>query len=291
MKKTIRYVLSEGIKTLQDNHITHAKIDATLLLEHLLDIDRVYVIIHDDEVITEQAYKLYRHGIMLRAKGKPLQYIIGHVAFMGLNFTVNEHVLIPRQDTEILVEEAITCIQKNKVTHILEIGTGSGCIPISLCHACPTIKVTTVDISKEAIEVAKENARQHGVEDRIAFIHSDLLQQVDKTKRYELIISNPPYIKREDIQGLMREVKDHEPMRALDGGMDGLDFYRRISTDVMEVASHRCYIFYEVGHNQSIEVKDILEERGYTHVKIIKDLAGINRVVTGEKYQSKTNRI
>lgn len=284
-------MLSEGIETLKRNHIAHAKIDATLLMEHVLDVERVYILIHGDEVIAEQAYEMYFDMINLRSKGKPLQYIVGHVEFMGLAFRVNEHVLIPRQDTEILVEEAIKCIQQNHITHILEIGTGSGCIPISICQQCPNIKVTTVDISEEAMQVAKENARRHGVDDRIEFIHSDILQNVDKTKRYELIISNPPYIKKEDIAGLMPEVKEHEPIGALDGGVDGLEFYRRISSDIIDVVSDKSYIFYEVGYNQSIEVKEILEERGYTHVEIIKDLAGINRVVTGIRYQCKTNRI
>ncbi len=284
-------MLSEGIETLQRNHVPHAKHDTTLLLEHILNVDRVYLLIHSDEVIEEQVYQRYSDMIKLRSMGKPLQYIMGNVEFMGLTFFVNEHVLIPRQDTEVLVEEAIKCIQQDHITHILEIGTGSGCIPISICHQCPNVKVTTVDISEEAIGVAKENARRHGVEGRIEFINSDVLQNVDKTRRYELIISNPPYIKKKDIQGLMREVKEHEPIGALDGGIDGLEFYRRISRDVVDIASDKSYIFYEVGYNQSIEVKEILENRGYTHVNIIKDLAGINRVVTGVRYQSKVNRI
>lgn len=284
MKQTIRLALDEAIEALQKHNVPHAKLDAILLLEHVLEVDRVYILIHGDEVMSKTAYGLYKDMVTRRKKGKPLQYIIGHTEFMGLTFKVNEHVLIPRQDTEILVEEAMKCIDEHPITHILEVGTGSGCIPISICAKYSHIKVTTVDISQEALEVARENAKYHGVDDRITCIHSNVFEHINKDERYDLIISNPPYIKADDIAGLMREVRNHEPISALDGGTDGLDFYRRISQDSIEIASDECYIFYEVGHNQSIEVKEILENVGYKDVGIIKDLAGINRVVTGVRY-------
>lgn len=274
-------MLSNGIKYLEENQVSDAKIDANLLLEYVLDVNKVYIIINGNEELTKEQIDKYMELIRLRADKKPLQYIIGHQEFMGLDFIVNKNVLIPRQDTEVLVLEAINCIEGNNIINILEIGTGSGCIPISICENCKEVIATTVDISDKAIEIAKKNAIANEVSDRITFIQSNLLSNVDKDIEYELFISNPPYIKKDDINDLMIEVKDHEPINALDGGKDGLYFYREISKQVKDFATKKSYILYEVGHNQSIEVKNILEDYGYTDIEIIKDLAGINRVVKG----------
>jgi release factor glutamine methyltransferase len=285
MKKTIRNALDDGIKLLRDNKVIDAQIDANMLLEQILQMDKVNIIINGNKEITEQKYISYMRLINIRAKGKPLQYITGYQEFMGLPFKVNNNVLIPRQDTEILVLEAIKCIKENNITNILEIGSGSGCIPISICNECENVRATSVDISIEAISVAKQNAVTNKVDDRISFIQSNLFEKVDNINNFELFISNPPYIKRNEIVSLMREVKDYEPIGALDGGEDGLYFYKQISKKVKELTNEKSYIFYEIGHDQSQEVKEILEYYGYTNINISKDLAGINRVVSGTMYK------
>lgn len=277
--------MDDGIKLLRDNKVIDAQIDANMLLEQILQMDKVNIIINGNKEITEQKYISYMRLINIRAKGKPLQYITGYQEFMGLPFKVNNNVLIPRQDTEILVLEAIKCIKENNITNILEIGSGSGCIPISICNECENVRATSVDISIEAISVAKQNAVTNKVDDRISFIQSNLFEKVDNINNFELFISNPPYIKRNEIVSLMREVKDYEPIGALDGGEDGLYFYKQISKKVKELTNEKSYIFYEIGHDQSQEVKEILEYYGYTNINISKDLAGINRVVSGTMYK------
>lgn len=277
--------MDDGIKLLRDNKVIDAQIDANMLLEQILQMDKVNIIINGNKEITEHKYISYMRLINIRAKGKPLQYITGYQEFMGLPFKVNNNVLIPRQDTEILVLEAIKCIKENNITNILEIGSGSGCIPISICNECENVRATSVDISIEAISVAKQNAVTNKVDDRISFIQSNLFEKVDNINNFELFISNPPYIKRNEIVSLMREVKDYEPIGALDGGEDGLYFYKQISKKVKELTNEKSYIFYEVGHDQSEEVKEILEYYGYTNINISKDLAGINRVVSGTMYK------
>lgn len=281
MKKTIRNALDDGLKILSHNNIGDARLDVNLLLEHVLGVDKVYTIINSNELVSDEKYNLYSNLIEMRAKGKPLQYIIGYQEFMGLTFKVNENVLIPRQDTEVLVLKAIEYIRENNISDILEIGTGTGCIPISICYNCKDVKATTVDISNEALQIAEDNATINDVADRIQFVRSDLFENIDEDCEYQLFISNPPYIRSTDISGLMVEVKEHEPLGALDGGDDGLYFYREISKEVKKRTKKRSYVLYEVGYDQSIDVKMILNALGYTDIKIYKDLAGINRVVAG----------
>lgn len=273
--------MDDGVKTLSSNNITDARLDADLLLEHVLGVDKVYIIINGNELISEEKYNIYNNLISERAKGRPLQYIIGYQEFMGLTFEVNENVLIPRQDTEVLVLEAIKYIRENNITNILEIGTGTGCIPISICYNCNDVKATTVDISDEALKIAKKNAIINNVADRIQFVRSNLFEGIDEKHEFQLFISNPPYIRSKDIGDLMIEVKEHEPIGALDGGEDGLYFYREISKEVKKRTKIMSYILYEVGYDQSGEVKKILNALGYTDIKIYKDLAGVNRVVAG----------
>ena len=273
--------MDNGIEILARNNIQDARIDANLLLEHVLNVDKIYTLINSNELLTEEDYNKYNKLIEVRAKGKPLQYIIGYQEFMGLSFKVDENVLIPRQDTEILVIEAIKCIKNNNIINILEIGTGTGCIPISICHNCSEVHATTVDISSKAIDVAKRNAIINNVDDRIEFCKSNLLENIDGSLEFQLFISNPPYIKSTDIDSLMKEVKEHEPIGALDGGKDGLYFYREISKQIKNRTQKRSYVYYEVGYDQAIDVMNILEALEFTDIKTYKDLAGINRVVSG----------
>ncbi|GKX28031.1 release factor glutamine methyltransferase [Vallitalea longa] len=273
--------MDDGIKTLSKNDVLDARIDANLLLEHVLQVDKIYTLVNGNELLSDEDYDRYNNLINIRAKGKPLQYIIGYQEFMGLTFKVDRNVLIPRQDTEILVIEAIKYIKENDITSILEIGTGTGCIPISICCDCQNVHATTVDISSEAIDIAKHNAIINDVDDRIQFIQSNLFENIDEGIEFQLFISNPPYIRSSDIDGLMKEVKEYEPIKALDGGIDGLYFYREISRQIKNRTKKRSYVLYEVGYDQGIDVKNILEALGYDDIRIYKDLAGINRVVAG----------
>ena len=272
---TMEALLQQGVATLEQAEIMNAELDARYLLEHILQIRRVdFFLDRQREVSTEQQ-EAYMHKIDLRATHVPLQHILGNQEFMGYEFLVNEHVLIPRQDTEVLVETALPLVEGKRV---LDLCTGSGCIIISLSKMGHLQQAVGVDLSEEALSVAKENART--LEADVTFLHSDLFEQV--TGVYDVIVSNPPYIETETIAGLMEEVRDHEPRMALDGGRDGLDFYRRIVQDSVSYLADGGYLCFEIGCEQGQAVRTLLEEQGFTECRIVKDLAGLDRVVYGQ---------
>lgn len=272
---TMEALLQQGVATLEQAEIMNAELDARYLLEHILQIRRVdFLLDRQREVSTEQQ-EAYMHKIDLRATHVPLQHILGNQEFMGYEFLVNEHVLIPRQDTEVLVETALPLVDGKRV---LDLCTGSGCIIISLSKMGYLQQAVGVDLSEEALSVAKENARM--LEADVTFLHSDLFEQV--TGVYDVIVSNPPYIETETIAGLMEEVRDHEPRMALDGGRDGLDFYRRIVQDSVSYLADGGYLCFEIGCEQGQAVRTLLEEQGFTECRIVKDLAGLDRVVYGQ---------
>ena len=272
---TMEALLQQGVATLEQAEIMNAELDARYLLEHILQIRRVdFFLDRQREVSTEQQ-EAYMHKINLRATHVPLQHILGNQEFMGYEFLVNEHVLIPRQDTEVLVETALPLVEGKRV---LDLCTGSGCIIISLSKMGHLQQAVGVDLSEEALSVAKENART--LEADVTFLHSDLFEQV--TGVYDVIVSNPPYIETETIAGLMEEVRDHEPRMALDGGRDGLDFYRRIVQDSVSYLADGGYLCFEIGCEQGQAVRTLLEEQGFTECRIVKDLAGLDRVVYGQ---------
>lgn len=272
---TMEALLQQGVATLEQAEIMNAELDARYLLEHILQIRRVdFLLDRQREVSTEQQ-EAYMHKIDLRATHVPLQHILGNQEFMGYEFLVNEHVLIPRQDTEVLVETVLPLVGGKRV---LDLCTGSGCIIISLSKMGHLQQAVGVDLSEEALSVAKENART--LEADVTFLHSDLFEQV--TGVYDVIVSNPPYIETETIAGLMEEVRDHEPRMALDGGRDGLDFYRRIVQDSVSYLADGGYLCFEIGCEQGQAVRTLLEEQGFTECRIVKDLAGLDRVVYGQ---------
>lgn len=272
---TMEALLQQGVATLEQAEIMNAELDARYLLEHILQIRRVdFLLDRQREVSTEQQ-EAYMHKIDLRATHVPLQHILGNQEFMGYEFLVNEHVLIPRQDTEVLVETVLPLVGGKRV---LDLCTGSGCIIISLSKMGHLQQAVGVDLSEEALSVAKENART--LEADVTFLHSDLFEQV--TSVYDVIVSNPPYIETETIAGLMEEVRDHEPRMALDGGRDGLDFYRRIVQDSVSYLADGGYLCFEIGCEQGQAVRTLLEEQGFTECRIVKDLAGLDRVVYGQ---------
>ncbi len=280
--KTIKEALFMAKKELKESGAGEYKLDAELFIMKAANMTKTSVLINGDKELTESEEKLFNSMVQKRKKGIPTQYILGKCEFMGYEFFVDENVLIPRPDTEVLVETVLKTAQKENFQNVIDMCTGSGCIAISL--ALNGIKsVTACDISFGALSTAKKNAEYNNASDKIQFIQGDLFENVDKSQKYNAIVSNPPYIPTEDISNLMREVRDNEPLTALDGGKDGLDFYRRITNDSLEYLADGGYLFFEIGYNQGEGLKKIMTDLGFDGIKIVKDYAGLDRVVFGYK--------
>lgn len=265
-------VLQNGSKNLKQQGIADANVDAWYLLDHLLGINRAEFYLHKDEPMPEEYISKYNGLITMRSKRVPLQYITGTQEFMGLSFTVNENVLIPRQDTECLVEEVLKVCKGKRV---LDLCTGSGCIIISLAKLGEVLKATGSDICPKALEVARVNAEC--LEADVEFIQSNLFSNIEGV--YDIIVSNPPYIPTEVIKDLMPEVKDNEPIKALDGSMDGLIFYRQIARELGNYLTKDGQVFFEIGHDQGPAVMELLRKEGFNNINIKKDLSGLDRIV------------
>lgn len=277
-----RDLYNQGIEKLSSENIIDAKIDARLLLEYACKADRNALFLKGDTEVSDEQEQSYCELIEKRRKHIPLQHLTGEQEFMGLTFEVNEYVLIPRQDTECLVEIVLKHLHDGM--KILDMCTGSGCILISLLHYSNDCVGVGVDLSEEALKVATRNAEKlsnNGIADTmdVSFVHSNLFEKVDG--KFDIIVSNPPYIKTEVIDTLMPEVKDFEPMMALDGTEDGLFFYRRIIADAKKHLIRGGQLFFEIGYDQGAEVSNLMRENGYTDVEVAKDLAGLDRVVYG----------
>lgn len=273
---TYKELLQLARKKLKEQEIGDADVDAWYLLSHVFQINRTEYLLKSDISAAEEESSRYLELVKLRSKHIPLQYITGSQEFMGLEFDVSQDVLIPRQDTEILVEEALkSCDGKT----VLDMCTGSGCIIISIAKWGKPLTVTGVDISVKALEIAAKNAIKHGVE--LELINSDLFERVPYV--YDMIISNPPYIPTDDIGELMPEVKNYEPVIALDGSKDGLDFYRRIIAALDKNLCSNGTILFEIGHNQGEAISELLRQQRFMEIKIMKDLSGLDRVVSARK--------
>ncbi len=255
------------------------RLEAELLLAHCFKINRTALFLRREEEISKEQLERFLEFVNMRKSHIPYQYIVKKQYFMGLEFFVDENVLIPRPETEILVEEALKRLKRGDV--VLDIGTGSGAIAVSIAKYFPDCTVYAVDISKKAIEIAKHNAKKQGVLDRIFFIESDLFCNLPPNLKFDFIVSNPPYIKKREIELLQEEVKK-EPIVALDGGEDGLFFYKKIIREAPFYIKSGGKIGFEIGYSQKEEVTTLLEESGFKDVEIIKDLAGIDRVIIAE---------
>ena len=267
-----------GVSRLGVADIAEAKLDARLLLEYICGTNRNDLLVHGDREVSKEQMEWYEAAIAKRESRIPLQHITGEQEFMGLTFQVNEHVLIPRQDTEVLVEEVMRDMMDGM--HILDMCTGSGCILISLLHYSNDCVGTGVDLSPNALLVAKENAEKIlGEKCSYSFIESNLFENVEGV--FDVIVSNPPYIQTKVIDTLMPEVRLHEPMMALDGSEDGLLFYRRIVEESKMHLRKEGRLCFEIGYDQGEAVKKLMEDGGFKEVKVIKDLAGLDRVVLG----------
>ena len=264
-----------GMQKLKEAEIGEAQLDARLLLEEVCGTDHNTLLCHGDREMSEAEEEQYRRALEQRAVHVPLQHLLGYQDFMGLRFQVNEHVLIPRQDTEILVEEAMRYLHDGM--RILDLCTGSGCILLSLLHYSNDCEGTGVDISKEALQVAALNAELLGI--KADFLKSDLYEKV--TGKFDLLVSNPPYIERKVIPTLMEEVREYDPYIALDGGEDGLDFYRRIIGGAQDYLKRGGQILMEIGSGQAKAVSELLREAGFKEIDVCRDFAGLDRVVSG----------
>lgn len=280
-----------GTERLKSAEVPEAELDARLLLEHVCQTDRNTLLAHGEREVLREEYESYVNCISLREKRMPLQYITGVQEFMGLEFEVNENVLIPRQDTEILVEEVMRHLHDGM--RILDMCTGSGCILLSLLYYSNDCSGLGVDISQDALRTAMHNAERLKAlkgEMNVDFMQSNLFEGFNETEalsdlsekhKYEIIVSNPPYIKSSVIETLMPEVKEYEPLSALDGQEDGLYFYHKIAEQSLNHLFGGGELFFEIGFDHGAAVKNIMEAAGYKQVEIVKDYSGLDRVVHG----------
>lgn len=285
--ETLRFidVLNEGKSILRDALITDWDIDAWLLFSEAFNISKAeYFMKQFDDITDDNACNVYRQWLLVRCSHIPLQHITGHQEFMGFDFTVNEHTLIPRQDTETLVEQTLAKIKEMSDSlqdiKVLDMCTGTGCIGLSLAKICPDIKVTLVDISVDALKVTKINKEKLEVSNA-EIIQSDLFANIGNNI-YNIIVSNPPYIRSAEIHKLSEEVKNHDPILALDGSEDGLMFYEKITKEAKDHLGSGGYLLYEIGFDQSEDVSIIMSEEGFTDIITVKDLTGKDRVVVGK---------
>ena len=298
MSLLVKEMLTMGEKQLMDSDIADATRDCKILYCYMMDIPFSKIILEYQKVLQDRLCDKYFELIDRRSKGEPVQYIMGCQEFMGLEFIVNENVLIPRQDTETLVEDALEIINtgtlrgedmdvKRKEWDILDLCTGSGAIGVSLARIANKVNVTCSDISEGAIKVAKENAQKHGLAKSMKFEQGDLFEPFNKhfhKQKFDMIISNPPYIKSSVIPTLQKEVCEHEPLSALDGGESGLDFYERIVSGVGSHLKKGGVLLMEIGNDQGEAVSGLLSRNGeFTSIRVLRDLAQRDRIVFAKK--------
>lgn len=281
-----------GTEQLRKQNIGEDKLDARLLLEYVCGTDRNTLLVHGDREVSEREQERYQLLIEKRAQHVPLQHLTGEQEFMGLTFKVNKHVLVPRQDTEILVEEVMKNLHDGM--RILDMCTGSGCILLSLLQYSNDCQGVGVDLSAEALKVAEENyarLKAEKPEMDATFIQSNLFAAMDVAlqdqqsrklgEKFDIIVSNPPYIRTDVIDTLMPEVREHEPLMALDGTADGLHFYREITKEAKNYLNRGGMLYYEIGYDQAAEVTAIMQAEGFQEIEVVKDFTGLDRVVYG----------
>jgi release factor glutamine methyltransferase len=280
---SIADALREAAEVLRTSGVAEARREAGSLLSHAVARDRTFLITHADEGLTAEQLRSFRSTVGRRAAGEPLQYITGAQEFYGLDFEVNENVLIPRPETELLVETALELLKGADSPLVCDVGTGSGCIAVSLVHARRDARAFALDVSPAALEVAARNAARNGVADRINFLVSDCFDALASAEhegaRFDLIASNPPYVAEKDLEGLQREVRDHEPRVALTPGGDGLSVIRRLVSEAPRYLKEGGRLLMEIGFDQHERVAALVDPRVWTLLDIRLDLQGIPRTV------------
>ena len=280
----IKELLAEANKLLKDSGIDSYILDSQLLLCYALKIDRLYVFMNKEKEIDEDKCEYFFQLVNLRAQSMPVKYITRQTEFMGLDFYIEPGVLIPRPDTETLVETVLSDINDNKYRTLCDVCCGSGAIGLSVAKLADDINVDCSDISDTACKVTSINIEKLNLRKKVNVYRSDLMEfAFNENKKYDVIVSNPPYIKESTIPELMKDVREYEPYIALCGGMDGLDFYRRIIDQGKTVLNPCGLLAFEIGYDQKEQVENLLENSGFHHIVTLKDLAGNYRVVKGIK--------
>jgi release factor glutamine methyltransferase len=283
MDISIAAALLEAAGSLRRAGVGEARYEAGLLLAHVLGRDRTFILTHDDEFLSEQDSQIFAELITRRGGGEPLQYITGRQAFFNLEFEVTKDVLIPRPETELLVETALSLWSTLNQPFLCDVGTGSGCIAISLLHEIADAKAVGLDISPAALRVAKQNADNNAVSDRLQLVESDLFSALKPTDVFPLIVSNPPYVAEAAWHGLQREVRDHEPLLALAAGADGLSVIRRLLQEAPDYLIDGGHFLFEIGFDQHEPVRQMIDNHTWELLDIHKDLQGIPRIVSLRK--------
>lgn len=296
--QTFHELLTQGTQLLMNAGIEEARLDAWLLLEYTADISRAWYYAHPESEVNEKIVSEYLSLCQKRAEHIPLQHLTHQACFMGYDFYVDERVLVPRQDTEVLAEEALHQLRNIRNPRILDMCTGSGCLLLSLLMELPDAIGTGVDISEAALAVAERNRKNLELEKRAVLVQSDTFSgdyfqknSGNISLEYDMLISNPPYIPTEDIGKLMEEVRFHDPVLALDGREDGLYFYRRITEQAGKYLKPGGWLMYEIGCEQGADVSAIMQGEGFTEVTVKKDLTGLDRVVIGKKQMQEEQHV
>ena len=274
---TVRDVLNWTRGYFQSAGISQPRLEAETLLAHSLNVDRLYLYLSPDKSLTPEERERFRSAIQKRRAGIPLQHLLGETSFLGLRFRVGSQALVPRPETEELVERALGLAPRDRQIACLDLGTGCGVIAVCLAKCLPNARVTAVDVSAEALALARENAILNGVIDRILFMESDWFSRIDG--QYDLVVSNPPYVPRSEVEGLAVEVRDHEPRLAIDGGEGGTERIRELTQDLRAHLEPGAVVLLEIGSDQGKEVATILSHAGLAGIAVETDLCGKERFV------------
>ncbi|HYN23841.1 MAG TPA: peptide chain release factor N(5)-glutamine methyltransferase [Pyrinomonadaceae bacterium] len=287
MSVSIAEAIREAAQTLRQGSVPDARREAGSLLQHVIDRDRTFIITHAEDLMTPEEQQSFRECVARRAEGEPLQYITGRQAFFGLDFEVTKDVLIPRPETELLVETALPLVDEGPAAPcICDVGTGSGCIAVALLHENQRATAVGIDLSMEAIQVARRNAVRHSVAARISFLVADCLSALGTGPIFDLVVSNPPYVAGSALEGLQREVRDHEPRLALTPGVDGLTIIRRLLLDSGAFVKAGGHLLMEIGFDQGAAVERLIDRTSWKFLDIHMDLQGIPRIVALQKTTS-----
>lgn len=266
----------EGAQRLREGAVADPRRDAGSLLAQVIGRDQTFVFAHVDDALNRKDYESFQSLIERRAGGEPLQYLTGHQEFFRLDFEVTPAVLIPRPETELIIEAALELLRDDPEPHIADVGTGSGCLAISILHELPAARAVATDVSRAALQVAQRNADRHGVADRLALLESDCFSVIDSGLRFGLIVSNPPYVSEDEMKNLQREV-NYEPRAALAAGPDGLSIIRRLLVEARPFLRPGGYFVFEIGFGQSEAVQQLIDPRAWKLVEIRTDLQKIPR--------------
>ncbi len=289
MKQTVAQILKEATSHLQANGVANGRRDANLLLALALEKNLTYLIAHDDELLDDQTARRFGQFVKRRMAGEPLQYILGKQEFFGLEFEVNQSVLIPRPETELLVETALEILRGQEPRVFCDVGTGSGCVAISIVKNIENVRAAALDISPNALQVARRNAEINNVTDQIQFFESDLFSVLNDSpftinhSPFSLVVSNPPYIPDADLPTLQREVREYEPHNALFSDADGLGVIRRLLADAPRFLAAEGFLLFEIGFGQSEQIRDLVDQNVWKLREIRPDLQNIPRVVALQK--------